>query len=226
MSVIEGRGSTWSAAQVRRFWTRMCARYGTRLFDRARAAEMRASGWVLEALGIMEREVFMERYTTVWGHRIYPCFEPGEGDAQERWRQVVVCVHEHQHVEQYARAGGAALYALRYLASPRQRALYEAEAYGCNLEMTWLRARLMPDLDVMAARLERYGCGPAHVALARHELGQNRRGDPSGGVSQRGGGRGPRGGGRGGRHSRNQRMTSRVSTRGARPGRAATSATS
>ncbi|CAN0566216.1 unnamed protein product, partial [Laminaria digitata] len=107
-----------------------------------------------------------ERYTTVWGRRIYPCFQVGQGDEDALWSQIVVCVHEHQHVEQFEREGFLP-YTLSYLTSSRKRALYEAEAYGCNLEMSWLRTSRMPDLDRMAAKLLDYGCDVEDVRAAR-----------------------------------------------------------
>lgn len=157
---------TLDAARARRFWEEMCARYGTRVISKRRALEMRISARLLALSGVMDAETFMSRYTTVWWRRIYPSFEVGVGDVDALWSQLVVCVHEHQHVVQYERQGFLP-YAARYLASSRQRALLEAEAYGCNLELTWLRSGRLPDLDATARRLRAYGCDEADVAAAR-----------------------------------------------------------
>ena len=148
------------------FWEGMCAHYNTRVIDKERAPEMHASGHVLAALGIMSYQTVMTRYTTVWGRRIYPCFVVGEGDEDALWGQVVICTHEHQHVEQYRR-DGFFRYTASYLLDSRARALYEAEAYGCNLELAWLKQRSMPATDMMAKKLLAYGCDDEDVAAAR-----------------------------------------------------------
>jgi hypothetical protein len=157
---------TPTAQDTRALWDAMCARYNTRVTHREQAPQMRITGWALGLTGFMKRETFMTRYTTVWGRHIFPCFVVGEGDAEELWRQIVVCVHEHQHVEQFDRAGFGP-YAARYLISSRQRALLEAEAYCCNIELHWWRHGQLPDLDELTARLGPYGCGPEDRAAAR-----------------------------------------------------------
>ena len=152
-------------ALVRRFWRTLSERYGTRTLPKSQSWEMRAASVALDWLGILPRERFMGRYTTVWGRRIYPCFEVGAGDQSELWRQMVVCVHEHQHVVQYDRSGFGP-YALRYALDRRARALLEAEAYQCNLEMHWMRFGDLPDLEALAARLADYGCRPSDQQAA------------------------------------------------------------
>ena len=149
----------------------MCEAFGTRVIEKQRAPEMRASSFVLDAMNIMPRDTFMHRYTTVWARRIYPCFEVGHGDAEDRWGQLVVCVHEHQHVVQYDRQGFA-IYAAKYLASRRFRALAEAEAYLTQLELAYWRNDKMPDIDALADGLLAYGCRASDVRAARAVLQQ------------------------------------------------------
>lgn len=158
-----------SAQDTCAFWDHMCEAFGTRVIQKDQAWEMRASGRVLGALGVMPREVFMGRYTTVWGRRLYPCFEVGQGDAHARWGQVVVCVHEHQHVVQFQRQGFG-LYAARYMADSRFRASMEAEAYLTQLELNFWRNGVMPDAARLANGLESYGCRPGDVRHARRVL--------------------------------------------------------
>jgi hypothetical protein len=154
------------ADATRALWDTLCARYNTRVTHREHAPQMRLTGHLLGLSGFMDRHTFMTRYTTVWGRHIFPCFHVGEGEPEELWRQIVVCVHEHQHVEQFDRDGFIP-YAARYLASSRQRALYEAEAYCCNLELHFWRTGQLVDLDELAARLGPYGCSKADQRAAR-----------------------------------------------------------
>lgn len=147
----------------------MCEAFGTRVIEKHRAPEMRASSYLLNAVGIMSRETFMRQYTTVWARRIYPCFDIGQGDAEDRWGQLVVCVHEHQHVVQYDREGFA-IYAAKYLANRRFRALAEAEAYLTQLELAYWRNDRVPNIDALADGLLAYGCRSSDVQAARSVL--------------------------------------------------------
>ncbi|MEM1350689.1 MAG: hypothetical protein AAGI01_19155, partial [Myxococcota bacterium] len=76
------------------------------------------------------------------------------------------CVHEHQHVEQ-ARAAGSVRFAARYVLSPVQRALFEAEATRCELELRHWRGGPLPSPAQLVARLGDYGVDARaqHAAL-------------------------------------------------------------
>ena len=151
-------------------WLALAAHYGTRTWPKFRAPQMHATGALCGALGILPYTRFMRQYTTVWGRTLYPCFSPGQGDQAALWRQVVVGVHEHQHVVQYDRMGFAH-FTVRYVLSTRERALLEAEAYVCNLELAWVRFGHLPPLAPLAAKLGDYGCSRADqaAALAHYE---------------------------------------------------------
>lgn len=145
----------------------MSAHYGTRVRLKAETRRMKAAAAALELGRILKAEQFMERYTTVVGRTIYTPWVVGASDDPElSWRQAVVCVHEHQHIVQYRREGDVS-FGARYLISSRQRALFEAEAYQCNIEMHWWRHGALPDLDGLAGLLKDYGCGAGDIAAAR-----------------------------------------------------------
>ncbi|MFP4597500.1 MAG: hypothetical protein ACLFVJ_04560 [Persicimonas sp.] len=158
-----------TSEQTKTLWREMCAHYGTRVVPKSGSPLMRGVGAGLHVIRIMDYRTFMDRYTTVLGRRIYPWFDIGEGDEDALWYQAVVCVHEHQHVVQ-ARREGFVGFSIPYLLSPKRRALLEAEAYRCNLEMHWWKNAEMPDPDRLAGRLEQYGCGQKAVAAARDYL--------------------------------------------------------
>lgn len=148
------------------FWDAMMLHYGTRIVPKRDALEMRVTAHLLAGLKILDRDRFMNRYTTVWGNRIYPSFVIGEGNEDELWRQIVVCVHEHQHVEQFRRMGLPGFFS-RYLLSSSQRAALEAEAYCCNLELNWTVRQKQTDVFSLADLLKDYGCRADDVAWAR-----------------------------------------------------------
>ena len=67
---------------------------------------MQSVARLLDAMGVLDAEEFLENYVTTVDRRIYVPFEIGEGNSSwGLWDQLVVCVHEHQHVEQLDRDG-------------------------------------------------------------------------------------------------------------------------
>ncbi len=156
---------------VRRVWAHLARRYGTVTVPKARSPLMRAAGLALHAGGVLDRRRFMEGFTTVIGRRIYAPFDPGGGEMSP-FALLDTCIHEHQHVVQLERDGRPRFWG-RYLASTRARALYEAEAYTCGLELAWFAGRPMPDPRRVADVLRDYGCSEADrdaaaEVLARH----------------------------------------------------------
>lgn len=162
-----------TSAEVVAFWDAMARRYGSRTVPKASALEMRAVGRFLQTIRVLEAKAFQERFTTVIGRRIYAPFLPGDGaSAAARWRQICVCVHEHQHIIQLREAGRVA-FSTRYALSRDARTTYEAEAYTCDLEMAYWRTGQVPATQPIARLLESYGVGAKHVARAHALLEAN-----------------------------------------------------
>lgn len=158
------------APAVRGLWVALSEHFGTRVVPKAGAPLMRAAGAGLELLRIQTRERFASSYTTVIGRRIYVPYEPGDAASEAGlWRQAATAVHEHQHVVQ-AERDGFARFALRYLVSPRWRADYEAEAYGCDIELLRWAGRTPPEPASIADRLTEYGLAETDRARARERL--------------------------------------------------------
>jgi hypothetical protein len=169
-------------AHVTALWDAMRARYGTRIVDKSSAAEMKLVGWFLERIGVLDQATFLERFTTTIGRRIYVPFTPGTPTPRHSlWSQLVICVHEHQHVEQLVR-DGAVTFSLRYLASPAARAAYEADAYRCNLELHHWHTGQLPSPRELAERLRSYGVRDADIDVAETTLIAAARTVKAGGV--------------------------------------------
>lgn len=148
----------------------MHERWGTRAVSKARAPTMWAASRALDLVGVLDRSSFMERYTTVVGRTIYCPFVPGTATrGHDLWSQLVVGVHEHQHVVQLEREGRVR-YSARYMLSPAARAVYEAEAYTCNLELYWWRYGEARDPGELARRLADYGVRARDMAEAERVL--------------------------------------------------------
>jgi hypothetical protein len=109
---------------------------------------------------------FMAEFTTTVGHGIYIPFVVGvPSGAYNLWRQVQLCVHEHQHVVQYDR-DGSVVFGFKYLFNKAARTAYEVEAYRSDMELQWWRDKTIPDPKWMASRLSSYGVDAANIRTA------------------------------------------------------------
>ena len=163
------RSSEPTSEFVAAFWAHMQEHFGTCIVNKLDNTEMNLICQALDALGILDRVRFLDRFTTTIGRRIYVPFKPGvpRGD-WDLWSQIVVCVHEHQHVVQHNREG--ITFEATYLADRAARAKYEIEAMRSNLELEYWRTGKLPSAKALAVKLYDYGCRPGDVAVAEKAL--------------------------------------------------------
>ena len=155
--------------EVWAFWRFMQDHYRTTVVNKRDALEMQLVAQALDALGIQSRERFLRNFTTTLVRRIYTPFEVGSPrGGWDLWSQVVICVHEHQHVVQHDREGLS--FEVSYLADRAARARWEAEAYRSNLELHFWRYGTTPSARRMAEVLSDYGCRPEDVDVAAKSL--------------------------------------------------------
>ncbi|HMA91698.1 MAG TPA: hypothetical protein VKP30_03385 [Polyangiaceae bacterium] len=156
-------------AVVSAFWKHMQSHYGTSLVNKLSSVEMNLLSQALDTLGILKKVEFLENFTTTIGRCIYVPFEPGVPRAGwDLWSQVVICVHEHQHVEQQRRLGIE--YEARYLADRASRAEFETEALRSNLELAYWRTGKIPSTKALANTLSNYCCSAGDIAVASKQL--------------------------------------------------------
>lgn len=155
--------------EVWAFWRFMQDHYRTTVVNKRDALEMQLVAQALDALGIQSRDRFLRNFTTTLGRRIYTPFEVGSPrGGWDLWSQVVICVHEHQHVVQHDREGLS--FEVSYLADRAARARWEAEAYRSNLELHFWRYGTTPSARRIAEVLSDYGCRPEDVDVAAKSL--------------------------------------------------------
>lgn len=155
--------------EVWAFWRFMQDHYRTTVVNKRDALEMQLVAQALDALGIQSRDRFLRNFTTTLGRRIYTPFEVGSPrGGWDLWSQVVICVHEHQHVVQHNREGLS--FEVSYLADRAARARWEAEAYRSNLELHFWRYGTTPSARRIAEVLGDYGCRPEDVDVAAKSL--------------------------------------------------------
>ena len=143
--------------------------YRTTVVNKRDALEMQLVAQALDALGIQSRDRFLRNFTTTLGRRIYTPFEVGSPrGGWDLWSQVVICVHEHQHVVQHDREGLS--FEVSYLADRAARARWEAEAYRSNLELHFWRYGTTPSARRISEVLGDYGCRPEDVDVAAKSL--------------------------------------------------------
>jgi len=154
---------------VSEFWKFMLTKFGTTVGNKSDAVEMQIVATLLGSLGITDKEKFLNNFTTTIGKKIYTPFEIGiESSNWNLWSQIVICVHEHQHVIQYNEKG--TIYEIEYLTSRNSRALFEVEAYRSNLEMNYWRYGKSKSARETAELLRNYGCDNDEIELAFKSL--------------------------------------------------------
>ena len=155
--------------EVWAFWRFMQDHFRTSVINKSSALEMQLVARALNALGIQSRERFLKNFTTTIGRRIYTPFEVGSPKGGwDLWQQIVICVHEHQHIVQHDREGLS--YEISYLADRASRARWEAEAYRSNLELQFWRTGTTPSAQQTASVLKDYGCRPEDIEVAAKSL--------------------------------------------------------
>jgi hypothetical protein len=152
----------------------MVGEYDSDVVQKADSTLMKLVAKFLDVVGIQDDEEFMKDFTTTLHNNIYVPFEIGStATGYSLWGQIHLCVHEHQHIEQGQRDGWLT-FGGRYLTSPSHRANYEAEAYGCDMEMEyWYRGRGFNAEAYGHRRVEvltSYGCKAEHIEQAKQAI--------------------------------------------------------
>ena len=168
-----------SPDRMRELWRNMAARYGVTIARKRDTLAMQLVAAALEEMGVLDADAFLERYATTIGKIIWLPREPGD-PTWDALSQARLCAHEFRHVEQFDE--DPSLF-LRYLSSTEERALAEAEAFACNLEvefqLTCQRDELdrpvpntgsMPLPGQLSERLRAYAVPEDHRKLCRVAL--------------------------------------------------------
>jgi len=153
-------------ALVTAYWVHMQKEFGFHIVPKSSSELMKAVAGILNLLSVQDQEVFMTRYVTTLHKTIYPPFEVSvESALWPLWKQVRVCAHECTHIVQGERDGWPTFDA-RYLTSSSFRAGYEAEAFGCDLEMEFWYTGQILDIAQRAAGLKAYACSAEDIHMA------------------------------------------------------------
>lgn len=155
---------------VKNLWKYMSNMYGSKIISKKDSSFMNVIGWALGVMGIQDKDKFMSRYTTTIGNTIYVPFEIGvEGEFHSLYSQIVICVHEHQHIQQ-SKVMGSMNYNVSYLLNKDERTRLEAEAYRSSLELSWYYFKNIPNTRMVAETLLNYGLNNSHVNTCQAAL--------------------------------------------------------
>lgn len=156
---------------VKDFYAEALKKFGGQVKGKADSDFMVLVGKFLDGIGVMNKEEFMKEFTTTIGTVIYAPFEVGvDGGAEgyDLWQQISVLVHELTHVQQYN--ASPAEFMVKYLASRSDRASYEAEAYGSDLEMCWWKYGHGYNIPERVKALAGYALKQEHIDYAAEFL--------------------------------------------------------
>jgi len=155
---------------VRGLWAHLSGFYHTRVVSKANSTEMRVVASALKLMGVLDAQVFMSDFVTTLWRTIYVPFKIGdERSSWSLWDQITVCVHEHQHVEQLIQDGWLR-FTTQYLTSSAKRAVYEAEAYRCDMELWFWKTGNLLNSGSLVKTLGNYNCKASDIRLAEHLL--------------------------------------------------------
>jgi hypothetical protein len=148
---------------VKDFYGVACTKYGATITSKSNSDFMKLIGSFLDGIGVLDKELFMKQYTTTVGTSIYTPYEigvDGGPNGYDLWDQVKVLVHELTHVVQYKTY--PVKFMVLYLASPSDRASYEAEALAADLQLYYWMYRSGYDIQQRVKTLLNYGLKQEH----------------------------------------------------------------
>lgn len=156
---------------VKNFWLYMQKEFDSIIEQKDESFIMKLSATFLDVFHIQDKEIFMKNFVTTLYKTIYIPFHIGDDkdDHWLLWNQVRVCVHEHQHIVQGERDGWGE-FGVRYTTSSSFRAGYEAEAFGCDMEMEFYRTGEIFDIDQRASILKGYSCSESDIDMVKQML--------------------------------------------------------
>lgn len=138
--------------------------FGSKVSNKS-APEMELLGYLLDAMKIVDKETFLQRYATTIGTTIYlPERERTE------WEDVIVATHEHEHIARWLH--NPPEFTLLYVTNPAYRALEEARAYASGMALHHWRYGVVPPIEPILGSLSAYALGSdietAAIALRGH----------------------------------------------------------
>jgi hypothetical protein len=160
---------TFEPDLVKDLWREACGHYKATYTSKENSDFMSIAGSFLSSLGILDKQKFLDGFTTTIGSVIYVPFEVGvESGNYSLEHQVTTLCHELVHVVQYYK--NKARFVTEYLTRRSFRAEMEAEAYAADLELYYWIHGYLYNTERRAQVLSNYALGKKHIKFAADYL--------------------------------------------------------
>lgn len=147
-------------------WTLLQRDLGSIVAPKEKKTVMRIASRIVARRTDTTRVEFMDDFVTTLGRRIYLPFVIGTEEEGWSFRaQMLLAVHEHQHVAQWRKQ--PVRFLAQYARSTRKRALFEAEAFLAEFEACAMFDWNPPSLEQRLGTLNGYGVTAADIQAAR-----------------------------------------------------------
>ena len=167
--------------EVVNLWNALAEKFQLRLIDKRDSQEMLFLGEVLEQLGVMDQQAFLERYATTIGRSVYLPFELGDPESRSLLSQAMTICHEAQHGHQHS-TKGRSRWAIKYVADPAFRGAEEAEALTTGCEVYFLLTGKVLDPRPQAEKLIHYALGEDDIDTVAKRLNSTFKTVKAGGI--------------------------------------------
>jgi hypothetical protein len=158
-------------------WDYMSNEFGSKVRDKVDSQEMDVVSDFLEGIGVMDRDLFMDRFATTVMDVIYL---PRKFDETDLLWSVHLCGHENQHVHQWN--VGRERFIIHYIGSKPRRMALEVEAMRVNMELDHFLERRKRNVERWVRKLLGYGLDNSNLATAEKTLSMAQKVIEKGGI--------------------------------------------
>jgi len=156
---------------VKEFWKDALKKFDAKSVDKDDSTFMKSIASFLDAIKILDKEDFMDRFTTTIFKTIYRPFKIGDTSNYSLWGQITVLVHELTHVLQFE--ANEIEFTVGYITNESSRAAYEADAYSADMEMHYWMYGEIYNIKDRAANLKYYGLEQDEIDFAASVMESN-----------------------------------------------------
>lgn len=154
-----------TSKQVVDFANHMFSYYNVTPVLKRKSTLMKIAAWCMDTFGSMDKATFMSKYTVNLFGKIYLAYEIGNAEDKPLELQVANITHECQHTEQRRKNK---CFEVKYATSTTRLALWEAEAYLCNMELHfWYTGRILSPIKLSNLLFD-YGCSAKEVLMVQN----------------------------------------------------------
>ncbi len=159
-----------NSKQVKDFYKIMSKKYECDIVDKDDNIMMEGISYFLDGIGIMDKEEFLNNFTTTIFDNIYVPFEIGNATECSLNTQISILIHELVHVRQFNES--KIKMPIAYLINSADRAMYESEAWSANIEFLYKRGYTIKEshLDHYSKKFKKYGGNSKDILVIKNKM--------------------------------------------------------